>query len=118
MLVRRLSDDHDMTFGRGMANMTRNAEATAQSVKTRLLLLFSEWFLDTDAGVPYLQEAMVKPANLPLVETKLKETILGTDGVSELREFRMTLNTETRRLTVQATVATIYGDTADIKVIK
>ena len=50
MLVRRLDPGHDMTFGQGLANYARDDEATAQAVKTRLLLLFNEWFLDTGAG--------------------------------------------------------------------
>jgi hypothetical protein len=118
MLVRRLDEGHDMTFGQGVANYARDDEATAQAVKTRLLLLFNEWFLDTQAGVPHLQEIMVKPSNLPLAESIIKRTILDTEGVVELRSFGMTFDRETRRLTIQATVANTYGTTANIKVSK
>lgn len=116
MLIRRLDPAHDMTFGQGLANYARDAEATAQAVRTRLLLLLGEWFLDTDAGVPYLQEIMVKPANLPLAEAILKRTIIETEGVAELRSFGMALDPETRRLTIQATVANVYGTVANIRV--
>lgn len=118
MLVRRLDEGHDMTFGQGIANYARDDEATAQSVRTRLMLLAGEWFLDTDAGVPYLQEIMVKPANLPLAESVIKQTILETEGVAELRAFSMNYDRETRRLTIQATVANIYGTVSNIKVTK
>ena len=118
MLVRRLDDNHDMTFGQGIANMAQDAESVAQRVKTRLLLLFNEWFLDTDAGVPYLQDVAIKPANLPLAEAVVKQAILDTDGILEIRSFTITLDPNTRRLTVQATVATIYDSLADIKVTK
>ena len=116
MLVRRLDEGHDMTFGQGVANYARDDEATAQKVKTRLLLLFNEWFLDTDAGVPHLQQIMVRPSNLPLAEAIIKRTIIETEGVSELRSFAMTYDRETRRLTIQATVANSYGTVANIKV--
>jgi len=116
MLVRRLNPGHDMTFGQGVANYARDDEATAQAVKTRLLLLLNEWFLDTSAGVPYLQQIMVKPANLPLVEAIVKRTILLTEGVAEIRSFGMTFDRETRRLAIQATVANIYGTVSNIKV--
>lgn len=118
MIVRRLDDAHDMTFGQGIANMAQDAESVAQRVKTRLLLLLNEWFLDTDAGVPYLQDVAVKPANLPLAEAVIKQTILDTDGVQEVRSFSMALDPNTRRLTIQAKVTTIYDSLADIKVTK
>lgn len=116
MLVRRLDEGHDMTFGQGVANYARDDEATAQKVKTRLLLLFYEWFLDTDAGVPHLQQIMVRPSNLPLAEAIIKRTIIETEGVAELRSFAMTYDRETRRLTIQATVTNTYGTVANIKV--
>lgn len=116
MLVRRIDPGHDMTFGQGLANYARDDEATAQAVKTRLLLLFNEWFLDTDAGVPHLQQIMVRPSNLPLAEAIIKRTIIETEGVAELRSFVMTYDRETRRLTIQATVANSYGTVANIKV--
>lgn len=118
MIVRRIDENHDMTFGRGIADMARDDEATAQSVKTRLLLLRGEWFLDTDAGVPYLQQIAIKPANLPLAQAIIKQTILETEGVAELRSFGMTFDRETRRLTIQATVTNIYGSVVNIKVSK
>lgn len=118
MLVRRLSDNHDMTFGQGVSNMARDDESCAQRVKTRLLLLFNEWFLDTDAGVPYLQDVTIKPANMPLAEAVIKRTIIETEGVKEIRSFSMTLDPNTRRLTINATVANIYDSTINIKVTK
>jgi hypothetical protein len=118
MLVRRLDDNHDMTFGQGIANMADEAESVAQRVYTRLLLLFSEWFLDTDAGVPYLRDVTIKPANMPLAEAVIKQTIIETDGVLEIRSFNMTLDRETRRLTISATVSNVYGTTSNIKVTK
>ena len=116
MLVRRLDEGHDMTFGQGFANYAQDDEATAQAVKTRLLLLFNEWFLDTDAGVPHLQQIMVKPSNLPLAEAIIKRTIIETEGVAEIRSFRMLFDGETRRLTITATVANTYGTVSNIKV--
>jgi hypothetical protein len=118
MLVRRIDGNHDMTFGHGIADMAVEAEACAQNVKTRLLLLQQEWFLDTDAGVPWLQDIMVKPANLALAESIVKRIILETEDVSELRSFSMTFDRNTRRLTIFATVANIYGSVANIKVTK
>jgi len=116
MIVRRLNNDFDISFGHGLSDYARDQEAVAQNVRTRLQLLREEWFLDVDAGVPYLQEIMVKPANLPLAESYIKQTIIDTDGVDELRNFSMDFDRETRKLVVSSTVSTIYGTTDNIKV--
>lgn len=116
MIVRRIGPAWDLTFGQGLANYARDAEATAQCVKTRLQLLREEWFLDITAGVPYLQEICVKPENLPLAESEIKRTILETDGVASLDDFQLTFSPDKRRLTVVAKVRTIYDDISSIQV--
>lgn len=118
MLVRRIDEHHDMTFGHGIADMAVEAEACAQRVKTRLLLIQEEWFMDISAGVPWLQNIMVKPGNVTLAESIIKRTILQTEDVAELRSFTMTFDRNTRRMTISATVANVYGSVANIKVSK
>ncbi len=116
MLVRRLDGNHDMTFGHGIADMAVQAEACAQNVKTRLLLLQQEWFLDTDAGVPWLQDIMVKPANLLVAQAEIKRCILQTDGVQAIERFDLLFDSQTRKMTVVAALKTIYGTVNNIKV--
>lgn len=112
MLVRRLDENHDMTFGRGLANFARDAESVRQRVDTRLQLLLGEWFLDTSAGVPYLQEILVKPADTMHAESLIKRCILETDGVETIVSFELIYDANTRRAVVTAVVRTIYGDVA------
>lgn len=109
MIVRRLDRNHDMTMGNGLAAYASGVEAIAQSCKTRLLMLKGEFFLDTEYGVPYLQEIMVKPVNQPLTESIIKQTILDTVGVELLESFSMTFDTETRLATISANVITNAG---------
>lgn len=116
MLVRRLDGNHDMTFGHGLADMAVEAEACAQNVKTRLLLLQGEWFLDTESGVPYLQQIMTKPANVSLAEAIIRRIILETEDVSEIRTLSVSFDRDTRRLSVAATVANVYGSVTNIRV--
>jgi len=116
MRVRRLDANGDMTFGYGQANFAQTQEATAQKVMTRLQLLRGEWFLDTDAGVPYRQQiAGIKPAPLQLTEAIIKQTILETEGVDSILTYQQTL-LQNRRLEIETTVATIFGTTENIKV--
>lgn len=118
-LTRRLDPEtNDMSFGHGLANYADNAEACAQNVRTRLQLLYQEWFLDTSAGLPYLQSIMVRPSNVLLAESLVKKTILGTEGVASITSFNMTFDHETRKLAITAGVQTVYGDVVNIKVTK
>lgn len=110
MLVRRLDEYHDMTYGRGLANYARDAESVRQRVDTRLQLLLGEWFLDTSAGVPYLQEILVKPADPMHAEAIIKRCITETDGVESIVSFELLYDANTRRATITAVVRTIYGD--------
>jgi hypothetical protein len=118
MIVRRLDVNGDMTFGQGLANMARDAEAVAQNVRTRLLLLLGEWFLDTSEGVPYLEEIFVKPENLPLTESTLKARIVETEGIATLESFELDFDRNSRKVNIFCTVTTIYGTTDNIRVIK
>lgn len=122
-LTRRLDADHDMTFGQGLANFAVNAEATAQNVRTRLQTIQGEWFLDTSAGVPYLENDYVskaitdKPADLAFTDAAIQGEILDTDGVTSLDSFASQFDSSTRLFSVQATLETEFGTTENIKVI-
>lgn len=118
MIVRRLTSSHDMTFGNGVSDYAETVEAIAQNVKTRLLLLQEEWFLDISAGVPWLQKIMVKPARLLLTNTIIKRTILKTEGVTGISKYSTSFDRETRALRIATTITTIYNEDIDIQVSK
>ncbi|MDQ7745455.1 hypothetical protein [Hydrogenophaga pseudoflava] len=118
MLVRRLDDAHDMTFGYGLGCIAERSEACAQNVKTRLLLLQGEWFLDLNAGVPWLQKILIKPARVLLANTIIRRRIATTPDVAEIVSYESNFASESRKLTVSVTVRTVYGDVVDIKVSK
>ncbi len=72
MRYRREDDDGDYTFGRGDDTWLINTpEAVAQAVKTRFLLWYGQWFLDTTAGTPGYSRCWVsrnrKPTTSPYV---------------------------------------------------
>lgn len=122
-LTRRIDANHDMQFGQGLANFARDAEATAQNVRTRLQTIQGEWFLNTSAGVPYLQNDAVakaitdKPADLAFADSAIQDEILDTDGVSDVVSYASQFDRDSRLFSVQATVETEFGTTANIQVI-
>lgn len=122
--VRRLDSNHDMTFGRGLQNFATLAEATGQRVRTRLLLILGEFFLDTTAGVPWFQPddgtsdtqpIMGVPTDLGYTEATIKATILATDGIASITSFSMTLDSISRRLFVSAIGPCVDGGIFSVK---
>lgn len=108
MRVRRLVNN-DMTFGQGIGNIAIDVEAVRQRVATRLRLLLGEWFLDTDAGIPYIQRIVEKPTDLGFAEAVLKRKVLETEGIFSIDSWGMVYDSRTRELTVTCSVSTTYG---------
>jgi hypothetical protein len=111
MRYRREDDDGDYTFGQGDDTWLVNSpEAVAQAIKTRFLLWYGQWFLDTTEGTPWIQSVLGKqrPDTYNLA---IRRRILETQGVSSITEFNTEVDGRTRRVTFTATVETIYGTT-------
>jgi hypothetical protein len=115
MTVRRLTADYDFALGHGLGDYAVEAESVAQRVETRLRTFLGEWFLDTGAGVPWLQGIEGgKPVDLPFSEAQIKAAIIETDGVLELSSFSLAFDPASRRLSVAAVVRTDFGSVENI----
>lgn len=111
MRYRREDADGDYTFGRGDNTWLVNSpEAVTQAVKTRFLLWYGQWFLDTTAGTPWIQSVLgkQKPETYNLA---IRQRLLETPGVKAIQAFDTTMDSATRRVVFTATIDTIYGTT-------
>lgn len=63
----------------------------SQRLKIRLLSFRSEWFLDTNYGVPWFQEILGKKPSKSKVDQILQQQILLENGVKEIVSFSSTL---------------------------
>ena len=75
MLHRRLDEDWDYVFGHGKADYLTGREAVGQAVKTRLLLLYGEWWEDLQDGLPLFEKILASPGseqNLQAVDVILR----------------------------------------------
>lgn len=107
MRYRKLDAAGDYTFGTGADFHVDSPDAVAQAISTRLKLWRGESFHDQSDGTDYLGEVLDKRTRSP--DVAIKQRILGTPGVSELQTFASSYDGNTRRLTISATVQTIYG---------
>lgn len=109
MRYRKLSSEGDYTFGQGNSNFyIDNAEAVGQAIKTRLLLMTGEWFLDINEGTDYSGK-ILGTGTAATRDLEIKSRILKTPGVKELLGYASKVIE--RKFTVQAVVNTVYGTT-------
>lgn len=111
MRVRKLDANGDYSFGRGASDLFQDSkEGVAQAVQTRLALLKGEWFLDTTEGMPWSTEVLGKNTSTTY-DAAIRQRILRTPGVNSLTAYNSAVASDTRRLSVMATIDTIYGTT-------
>lgn len=109
MRYRKLDANGDYTFGRGQADFYRDQpEAVSQAVQTRLELFTGEWFLDTTDGTPWRTDVLGKYTQ-GAYDSIIKDRILTTEGVQSIDAYSSTLDRQTRKLSVNASISTIYG---------
>ncbi len=99
----------------GQIAFVHDAEAVGQHARCRLMTHRGEWFLDTTAGVPWLDRILGKRVDLTLAEAVIKSEILKTDGVTGISSFDLRFRSATRGLDLaSATIETIFSQDASI----
>lgn len=110
MRYRALSPSGDYTFGQGIDNYLINTPAAVgQAIRTRLLLLTQEWFLDVTDGTPFSTQILGTNTRATR-DLAVKARILKTPGVKQLVQYASQV--ADRKFTVTALVDTIYGQTS------
>lgn len=111
MRVRKLTGDGDYSFGSSQLDFWRDVpQAPAQVARTRLLLWLGEWFLNLTEGTTY-PETVVGKHTKDLADTTIKDRVLGSQGVTNIQDYTSEIDPDTRLMTVQMTINTIYGPT-------
>lgn len=105
-----LATNGDWDVSTGDLLLTTGNEAIKQSVKIRLSFFQGEWFLDLDAGIPYYQSVMVKNPDPNLLHSIFRTALLETPGVQSVDELQLTINRETRQLTLTASITGDVGE--------
>jgi len=113
VLYRKLSPSGDYTFGHGMSDFYKDADAVGQAIRTRLLLLYGEWWEDQEDGTPLFEEILRKSmtdSGLKAVDLIVKDRILGVDGVAAIKQYKSEVNRRSRTYSIEAVIETIYGE--------
>ena len=109
MIYRKLDLNGDYSFGQKNNNFLVNSpDAVAQAVKTRLGLIQGEWFLNINEGVPYNTQ-ILGFGNMLKYDFVIQEAVLNTQGVNKLLSYNSQVNTNTRKVSIQFEIDTVYG---------
>lgn len=100
---------NDLVFTSRNLTTVAGTALVAQRLKLILQLFKAEWFLDADAGIPYLQEILKKGVAPTVIDAILRNAILNVEDVNRLLKYNSEIDTATRTVTVAFTVDTVYG---------
>ena len=110
MLDIRLNNDHDLDVSSLDLSLVDKAEQVRQQLLIKLRLFTGEWFLDTEFGTPYLQSVLGKQLTLAASIAAIRKSILEVEDVTNIVELSYNFSAQTRRLSVNFTVSTPYGN--------
>ena len=102
-------DSWDLVFHNNDLMLIDNAERIGQQIKITLQFWFSEWFLDTTQGIPYLEHIAIKNPNLQHIRQIFRNAIMSVDGVDSVTELTLNVNAKERILSVNYTANTSAG---------
>lgn len=84
-------------------------EATAQEIRTRLLLFRGEAFTDLREGMPYYDQILVKAPDLGRIREIFRQAILSVPSVVDVPVLTVDLERATRRATITWEARTVEG---------
>jgi hypothetical protein len=109
MRVRKVDENGDYVFGHGARDFHVDVpDAPALVARARLGLWLGQWFLDTTDGTPYRERVLGRHTESTR-DLVLRARMLGTEGVETIEAYSAAVDRNTRKLTVTATLSTIYG---------
>jgi len=106
----KLGADGDFAISGGDLVLISGLEAIAQSVRIRLQFFRGEWYLNTEAGVPWFQSVLVKNPDAVLLRTIFRDAIAETPGILAVVELSLSFDARARRLAVRYRATTDLGE--------
>lgn len=107
MQYRALGEQGDYTLGQN--RMKQDKEAVAQAIKTRLGLLYGQWWENTEDGLPLFQKILGAYGDKKdVIDILISNRIAETKEVKEIKSY--TSDIQNRVYTANCIVETVYGD--------
>lgn len=107
MKFRTIDSNGDWTFGKGLNNYSRDINAIELDVITRIKSWKYDCYFAMQEGIDY--KNFLERGQQLFLESDLKRYILQTNGIIRINSFSSSLDRETRKLTIQTFLLSIYG---------
>jgi hypothetical protein len=108
MIIRGLDSNDDWTFGRGIQNYLKNLDAVLLNIKTRLKSWKYDCFFAPAEDVDWNNYLDIGTKSF--LDADIKRVILQSEGVLKVTGYESTLDRDSRALSVECTINTIYGN--------
>lgn len=108
--MRYLALDANGDFSLNAPWLIDSPDCVRQLILTRLNLWKGEWFLDQTEGTPYNQSVLGK--NYRGADAAIQARILATLNVTGISAYSSSYDGSARKLTINATVDTAFGEVA------
>ena len=109
MRVSGLDKDGDWRFGRGLAVYISRGDAIRQNVVTRIKSFKSDFFLDVDANIDWI-DLLGRRETKDEIMRAIERVTLSTDGVTTITRLEIDVKTSTRKATIMLSFSTIFEE--------
>lgn len=113
MKYRRLDENWDYVFGHGQTDYLTGRDAVGQAIKSRLLLLYGEWWEDQEDGLPLFERILASSGsdeNKRAVDIIFARRIGDTTGVINVGWYDSSFDRKKRAYGFSCAVDTVYGE--------
>jgi len=108
MIIRALDSDNDWTFGKGKQNYLKNLDSLKLNITTRLKSWKGDCFYAPAEGVDY--NNFLDVGTKDFLDRDIKRVILQTEGILIINSYSSILDRDTREVSIEANINTIYGN--------
>jgi hypothetical protein len=105
--VRNIGPVGDPLYGQGIGNFLTDIDACAQVIRTRLLLLQGEMWINTSTGLPLFQQILGRDPSA--AATLLQQVIATSPYVTSISGVQTSYNRTTRAFAFSCLVQTQFG---------
>ncbi len=116
MRVSGLDENNDWRFGRGRAVYVTRSEAIRQNVATRLKSFRTDFFLDTDACIDWI-DLLGRKGTKDEILRNIERVTLATEGVTVITKLDIQVKTSTRNATILLSFGTIFDESITDEII-
>lgn len=107
MIIRKVDEQNDWNFGKGLADYARDELAIQENVKTRLLSWVGDCFCALQEGVDWKHRLDIGQEKA--LAQELRSVILQSFGVTKVTTLDVFLDHETRAFKVSYQMQTIFS---------